>query len=84
MSLFELQATPLGEWAERAACLGMDHRIFFPSTGQQPKLAYKICDGCDVQFECYRFAVATEQPAGVWGGVTILQKGSVRRRHVKV
>lgn len=73
-----------GDWAERAACRGVDDEIFFPPgvdgshKGRPPTArmdkdwedARAVCRRCPVRLECLEFALATGQEYGMWGGLT--------------
>lgn len=65
----------VGDWAGQAICRGMT-RMFFddPSIklGEQLKQiarAKAICHGCPVEQECGEYAIANQEPAGIWGGM---------------
>ena len=60
-------------WRDRAACRHTDANLFFPagSTGSadgQIQAAKAVCRSCPVRDACLRFALETNQDAGVWGG----------------
>jgi WhiB family redox-sensing transcriptional regulator len=61
----------LGGWRESAACAQTDPELFFPSTGEVPRDALRVCAGCEVRKPCLAFAL-TQGTAldGVWGGTT--------------
>lgn len=58
-------------WRDRAACAGMDVRVFYTL---QPAKAKAICARCPVRAECLAVAMFFERDAlrrhGVWGGLT--------------
>ncbi len=61
-------------WRFQARCADSDPDLFFPigSTGpavRQAMRAKAICTGCPVRRECLEWALDTEQPHGVWGGL---------------
>ncbi len=62
-------------WQKDAACKDSDPELFFPEpkTGDAAK-ALLICRHCPVKLDCGRWAIETNQPAGVWGGMTANQR----------
>ncbi len=75
----------LTEWRELSACRDSDPNLFFPtgSTGtavDQIHNAVAICGGCSVQEECLRYALETNQEAGVWGGYAEDDRRRLRKR----
>lgn len=68
----------LGEWAEAAACRGMDPEVFFPERGERRagyRQAKSVCGRCPVRDDCLNYATAANERYGVWGG-----QGPVERR----
>jgi WhiB family transcriptional regulator, redox-sensing transcriptional regulator len=67
------QVTARDPWNLDAACLDADPEWFFPEHGHNPRLtarrAKAICAGCLVRRECAAHALASEEPAGIWGGL---------------
>lgn len=87
------------DWIERGACRapvtidGVDldvaavSRLFFSDHDgrrtREQRLAVSICSGCDVRIECLRYAIAAQEPCGIWGGLTTEQRAraiNARRR----
>ena len=69
-------------WQERAACRGMDPRIFTPdeNEGEDHKRvvdAKRVCGGCGVAGECLAYALETQQPTGVWGNLTAIERNRI-------
>lgn len=64
----------LDEWRELALCREVDSELFFPEIGGPTKPAKKICARCDVIAECRQWAVETQQPHGVLGGMTVNER----------
>ncbi|MHC5260775.1 WhiB family transcriptional regulator [Streptomyces sp. UC4497] len=63
------------EWLDSAACADEDPDVFFPVGTTGPAMddveaAKEVCRRCPVIMECLRWAVATEQTTGVWGGTS--------------
>lgn len=72
------------DWRSRAACIDEDPELFFPvgTTGpavEQAEEAKLVCSRCQVREPCLEFAVATNQDAGVWGGLTEDERRSLKR-----
>lgn len=82
MALNDLLWEPDEGWREQAACGGADAAIFFPA-GEDEALvgaARAICARCPVSDECLRYALATNQTEGIWGGMTGSERRRLRRR----
>src|SRR6266496_5772971 len=72
------------QWVERARCANVDPDLFFPlgSTGpflEQIRTAKGICWLCPVKRECLEWALATDQQAGIWGGLTEDERRTLRQ-----
>jgi WhiB family redox-sensing transcriptional regulator len=70
-------------WREDAACSGLDTRLFFPMTEEDPTqltLARQVCEDCPVQDDCLVYAVESRQTVGIWGGATTRERRRLRRR----
>lgn len=37
------------------------------------------CESCPIREACLRYALETQQPAGIWGGMTATQREAVLR-----
>ncbi len=69
-------ATQIGSsWRADAACRGLGPAIFFDHRRKQE--ARSLCRDCPVRDECRAHAVATGEPAGIWGGLTPRQHRSI-------
>lgn len=73
------------DWRTAAACRDEDPELFFPigTTGpaaEQADAAKRICMRCEVREECLEFAIASNQDAGVWGGLTEDERRTLRRQ----
>ncbi len=66
-------------WREVAACTDMDVD-FFSTTDAAVGRAKDVCGDCSVAVECLEFAVETNQPDGIWGGMTVNERRRVRRQ----
>jgi WhiB family transcriptional regulator, redox-sensing transcriptional regulator len=72
------------DWRSRAACIDEDPELFFPigTTGpavDQAEAAKRVCIGCAVREECLEYALASNQDAGVWGGLTEDERRTLKR-----
>src|SRR3954467_6840980 len=73
-----------GKWRTRAACRDSDPELFFPigSTGtalEQIRAAKEVCARCSMRKPCLHFPRATNQEAGVWGGLSEDERRRLRR-----
>jgi WhiB family redox-sensing transcriptional regulator len=72
------------DWRNDAACKDEDPDLFFPigTTGvaiDQVDEAKRVCARCPVQEPCLEFALASNQDAGVWGGLTEDERRTLKR-----
>lgn len=72
-------------WRARAACRLCPPELFFPSgtTGialERMERAKQVCEECDVQSQCLRFAIETRQEFGIWGGTDEKERARLRRK----
>ncbi len=82
LTLTDLMWEPDVNWRADAACAGVDSEIFFP-TSEDDKIteaAKAICEECPVREACLQYALATNQSAGVWGGLDAGERRRMRRR----
>ncbi len=70
-------------WMARAACLGQDPELFFPSESDDTRAeaALAICATCPVQAECAAYARQLKVSDGVWGGTTKGRKRTTPTNH---
>lgn len=73
----------LGEWAERAACVGLDPEVFFPEAGEDQSFAMSVCADCQVRAECLAHAVANDETQGIWGGLSARERKRRAGRHLR-
>jgi WhiB family redox-sensing transcriptional regulator len=71
-------------WRTQAACQAVTAELFFPigRTGdavQQIDAAKSVCQSCPVQVACLRFALETNQEAGIWGGTSEDERARLRK-----
>ena len=72
------------DWRNDAACRDVDPDLFFPigTTGiavDQVDAAKRVCASCAVREPCLEFALASNQDAGVWGGLTEDERRTLKR-----
>lgn len=72
------------DWRSQSSCSDQDPELFFPigTTGpavEQADAAKRICAGCNVREECLEFAIASNQDAGIWGGLTEDERRTLKR-----
>jgi WhiB family redox-sensing transcriptional regulator len=72
------------DWRNEASCRDVDPDLFFPigTTGiaiDQVDAAKRICASCSVREPCLEFALASNQDAGVWGGLTEDERRTLKR-----
>ncbi|MEV7417582.1 WhiB family transcriptional regulator [Streptomyces sp. NPDC089919] len=74
-------------WQERAACRNLGTDRFFHPAGERgedrtdrEEAAKEVCALCPVQVECLRHALRTQEPYGVWGGLTEAERRALYTR----
>ena len=70
----------LTSWRRAAACRDLDTGFFFPLSDDDAGPAKAVCATCPVREECLRYALATRQGDGIWGGLTETERRRLRRR----
>lgn len=84
MSLARAEAT----WRAAAACQGESAALFFPPATTESRdarqareqRARRLCQGCQVRQPCLEYALFVQEPHGIWGGLTELERRRVLRR----
>lgn len=67
-------------WDAEASCQAIDPDVFFPDRPSDAGEAAKaICRGCPVRTPCLEFALSARLDHGVWGGLTEVERRSLRR-----
>ena len=80
------------EWQLRAACRNLDSTMFFhperergPARAERETRAKMICRVCPVIEQCLRHALAVDEPYGVWGGTSPVERRALLGvRHLPV
>lgn len=78
-------AGALDAWSRLAEALRRDGPVpcevdpegWWPDRGTHPAdlaVVVRCCAGCPARVECLEFAVAADEPAGIWGGLTRAQR----------
>ena len=74
-------------WQEEALCRGLDVELFFLPDNCRERAKYEriekaksICSACPVLAACRDFAIKSEQPYGVWGGLSEEERQTIIRR----
>ena len=75
-------------WRSRAACLDENPELFFPIGNADPAFhqinkARVICRRCEVADTCLRWAMHSHQDDGVWGGLSVDERHSLKRRNAR-
>ncbi|QCB51775.1 WhiB family transcriptional regulator [Rhodococcus sp. PAMC28707] len=75
------------DWQLEARCRVLPTATFFPAanlrghTRQSVEEAAKaICAGCTVQSQCLGYALTSDEPYGIWGGLTAQERSQLRDR----
>ena len=74
-------------WHWRAACQGIDSRLFFPPDRAETNdervgreaIAKSICAECAVRPECLDHALAVGESYGIWGGLNETERRALVR-----
>lgn len=69
-----------GEWAQEAACRGMDVSLWFPGRGQDFRTAKEVCVRCPVRIQCLNLAIANDEQFGIWGGLAPDDREAIARK----
>ncbi|MFD3717226.1 WhiB family transcriptional regulator [Streptomyces sp. NPDC058674] len=57
-------------WIADGICAQTDPEEFFPDKGGSTTAAKQVCFACTVRRDCLNYALANNEPAGVWGGLS--------------
>ena len=60
------------------SCKPADADLFFPEAGHPTKRAKAICAGCEVRDQCLAWALRYDEPHGVWGGKSAVERQGMR------
>lgn len=70
-------------WKPAAACVGKDPDLFFPVYEVDEAAAKAVCDGCPVKDDCLQWALDTNEPHGIWGGLNDRERQNLRKRMMR-
>lgn len=70
---------------QKAACRDEDPELFFPIGTSGPALlqveqAKSVCRNCSAIDSCLKWALESDQEAGVWGGTSEEERKAIKRR----
>ncbi|MFE4457707.1 WhiB family transcriptional regulator [Nocardia tengchongensis] len=75
-------------WQDLGSCRGMDSAIFFHPDGERGRAradrvrrAKQVCRTCTVLDKCLAYALMTEQPFGIWGGMSETERQRLLEEH---
>ena len=66
-------------FTERARCAETDPEMFFPESYGRHRKVRAVCRACPAAAECLRWALDNDEPDGIWGGLTPLERRKLRR-----
>lgn len=66
-------------WMDDGLCAQTDPALFFPESGESPRLARSICAACPVRDLCLAWALEHDERFGVWAGTTPTQRKKLRK-----
>lgn len=77
--------TNTNDWRHAAVCQQEDPELFFPRGETGPSVsqiedAKTVCHRCPVMDTCALWALETRQDAGVWGGLSEVERRRIHRR----
>ena len=81
-----IAAIDIRDWQLRAACRGPAAEFFYPPVAgeardqrrRREQRAKELCRNCGVRTECLDYAMRTEEPHGVWGGLNEHERRALR------
>ena len=78
--------TDIWDWQMNGACRGMASAFFFhpdgergPSRVGREVRAKRVCRDCPVLERCRTYALAVQEPYGVWGGLSESERDEILR-----
>lgn len=69
-------------WMKHAACINTGPDLFFIERGASSAPAKEVCAACSVTADCLDYALANNEIAGIYGGLTVKERAKVRRRRL--
>lgn len=68
------------DWQRNARCRSVDVDVFYDGETLSEVAAKAICADCPVIEECRDYAVAANEPHGIWGGLSPSERVQYRWR----
>ena len=68
------------EWMADALCRETGGEPFFSNDPATTRAAKRLCEMCDVQYECLEYALKDKHLIGVFGGTTERERGKIRKK----
>ena len=82
LQLYIRLAKAIEEAPSVPVCQTTDPEIFFPEPGtshtRELRWAIEECGKCPVRQECAEYAIAANEPYGLWGGLTPRERQQIR------
>jgi WhiB family redox-sensing transcriptional regulator len=78
--LTEAAADTRRTWSARSRCAQTDPELFFPPRDGDAAEARAICRACVVRLQCLSYAIAADEPYGIWGGLDPGERYNLQRR----
>ena len=66
-------------WQDLANCATTDPDLLVLDSGASTIPAKKICAACDVREQCLQFAIDQHIYSGIWGGLSPVQRRTMRK-----
>lgn len=76
-------AKPDLSWQDKAECASIGGDMWFAEKDEQSTIreAKQICrTSCEVQDQCLAYALAFDEPFGIWGGMTANERRDLKRQ----
>ena len=65
-------------WRADALCAEVGLDLFYPEVGESTAAAKAVCARCAVRPECAQYALDHGERFGIWGGMSVRERRSVR------
>lgn len=69
-----------GEWRNQAACRNHPISLWFDDEPNRWRQAKAICQICPVRTDCLRYALQFHDMHGIWGGTTVNERRTLRKK----
>jgi len=71
------------QWMAKAARIGLDPELFFPTAGLPSPLAVNTCAHCPVRRRCADYAEANHEQHGIWAGMSTDRRNRRSRQRLE-